>query len=627
MTDTTSRGAATRLTSLFGVLFICLPLLSVGLSVLAWLTYGIDIPYMDDWRPYILNEAGTFAPEVLFRPINDTMSPVGLALDSASLRWLGGSSIAYQTVSMSVVLLSLLGLQWLLLRHVLRRKALTACAFCFTLLMLQPGSYWGEQNLAFHQAIPLVCILAALYLVVASNLSRAYLAASLVALGLVSGFTYISGAFGYFACGVVLAICALGRSGAARSRMMLGGAVIALTGLAASIPQAWGLLFYQKGTHRADAPMAFPHEGDFWFYLLGKIGRSLLLPTSHAALSLALTALAVMLVLCLLYVAFRQGRREPPPGNEGAPTNIADGFAITLALSAVVFTYLLMVAAGRANLRDVSMTDGLQIFVFGYLRFHFFWATLVWPWAVALALAWRASRSPDLRLAWPYAATAACAVLFVSAGALNHFKAFRDVSVARSVGVDCLRKASEAMEPMLCMSIEARDLRPALQVAERHGATFTRYIRSSAVGATPAGRDNTGIILIGPGTFVDGQFTADRPGKISSIAIPIGNFGGLSDGQLEISVCDARRCATARSDLVDSSDNSYVEVRFDGMVSAEPDGRVPFRIRTLSATHPVAVWTTPKIEGSAQILRVHEAGGTDKTVPGQTIRIEAGYIR
>lgn len=616
-----------RITSLLGALFIGLPLLSVALSLLAWLTYGIDIPYMDDWRPYILNEAGTFAPEVLFRPTNDTMSPVGLALDSAALRWLGGNSIAYQAISMPVVLLSLLGLQWLLLHHVLRRTALTACAFCFTLLMLQPGSYWGEQNLAFHQAIPLVCILAALYLVMASNLPRAYLVASLVALGLVSGLTYISGAFGYFVCGFVLAICALGRSGTARSRMLFGSVTIAVTGLATSLPQAWGLLFYQKGTHRADAPMAFPHEGDFWFYLLGKIGRSLLLPTSHPALSLALTILAIALVLGLLYVASRLGRREPPLSAEDARTNIADGFAITLTLSAVVITYLLMVAAGRANLRDASMTDGLQIFVFGYLRFHFFWATLIWPWAVALALAWRASRTPDLRLTWPYAAAAACAALFICAGALNHFKVFRDVSVARSVGVDCLRKASEVMAPMLCTSIEARDLRPALQVAERQNATFTRYVRSSASSVTPAESTNTGIILIGPGAFMDGAFTADRAGRISSIAIPIGNFGGLSDGQLEISVCDAHRCATGRSDLADSSDNSYAEVRFDSMVSAEPDGRVPFRIRTQSAKHPVAVWTAPRVEGSAQILRVHEADGTDKTVPGQTVRIEARYIR
>lgn len=627
MTQALSSNTTARIRLLLVALFIALPLLSVALSLLGWLVHGVDIPYMDDWRPYILNEAGTFAPEILFRPTNDTLFPLGMALDSAALRWLGGNSIAYQAVSMPVVLLSLLGLQWLLLRHVLRDTTLTACAFCLTLLMLQPGSYWGEQNMAFHQAVPLICVLAAIYLVVVSSVSRTWLAALLVTLGLVSGLTYISGAFGYLACGVVLALYSLCRAGIARSRFGFGGLTMALAGLATSIPQAWVIVFYQKGTHRADAPMAMPYEGDFWFYLLGKVGRSLLFPASHPALSLALTLAAISMLVALLLVAFHRGHHRTPDAAEGKAIAYADGFAITLALSAVVAVYLLMVATGRANLRDPSMTAGLQIFSFGYLRFHFFWVTLLWPWVAALALVWWSSRSPGLRRWQPLVAVAACAAYMIWAGALNHMDSFRQLSAARSEGVDCLRRASEAMEPMVCDSIERRDLRPALLIAERANASFTRYLRSSAAGVTPAEGTKTNVLLITPGTFIDGAFVAARSGRISSVAVPIGNFGRTSDGELEISICNALRCATGRANLATSLDNNYVEVHFDSMVPTEEGARVPFRIRTRHAIRPVAVWTAASVEGSAQILRVHDAAGMDKDVPGQTIRIKTWYIR
>lgn len=614
--------------SFFSMLLIGLPLLSVALSLLGWLRYGIDIPYMDDWRPYILNEAGSFAPEVLFRPTNDTLSPIGLALDSAALRLLGGNSIAYQAISMPVVLLSLLGLQWLLLRHVLRDRALTACAFCFTLLMLQPYSYWGEQNLAFHQAIPLICILASLYLVIVSKVTKPTLIASLIALGLISGFTYISGAFCYLVCGIALAWCALGRSGDMRTRLVSGGVTMTLAGLITSIPQFWALAFYQKGTHRPDAPMAYPYESDFWFYLSGKVGRSLLLPISAPLLSLVLTLIAIGFFLALLYVAFRATRRQRSSIVDDAQGAAADGFVITFSLSAVIAVYLLMVAAGRTNLRDPSMTSALQIFAFGYLRFHFFWVTLLWPWAAALVLTLTSLKPSEKFSRWlPYAVTAAFAIFFVSAGALSHFKAFRDMSAFRSEGLDCLRKTSEAMKPMVCGTIELRDLRPALRVAERENASFTRYVRSGVSSATPAESLNTGIINIEPGTYIDGNFIADRSGAISSMAVPIGNYSGMSDGELEISVCDPRRCVSGSSDLASSSDNNYFEVRFSNPVSAEQGDRVLFRIRTLNATQSVAVWTASHIEGSAEILRVHNAGGADRSIPGQTIRIETWYSR
>lgn len=605
--------------------FIALPLLSFALSLLGWLVYGVDIPFMDDWRPYILDQAGTFELKTLFTPANDTLFPVGMAFDSAAMRWLGGNSIAYQALSMSVVLLSLLALQWLMLRHVLRDKLITACAFCLTLLMLQPGSYWGEQNMAFHQAFPLVGILTALYLAVVSRLPKSILTVSLLILGLVCGFTYISGAFAYLACGLVLAFCSLARTDAKRQRLTWSGLTMAFAGLVASIPQAWVIVFYQKGTHRVDAPMAFPYEVDFWFYLLGKVARSLLLPVFHPALSLALTLIAVGLLLTLLGAVFVRARSGSV--DENSRSAMHDGLAITLSLSAVAAVYLLMVAAGRANLRDPGMTSGLQIFQFGYLRFHFFWATLLWPWLAGLGFAWwyaqRSHTTPWLLCI----IVSACTAGMAAGGAFNHMEHFRQLSAARIEGVNCLRSSAEAMKPMMCNSIEIRDLRPALLVAERAGASFTRYLNPGAASETPAAGPWTKVVLIRPGAFVDGSFLADRSGSISSMAVPIGNFDRTSDGELEVSVCNRTRCVSGIADLSKSLDNSYLDIDFAKTVAVQKDARILFRIRTHNATRPVALWTSASTPASAQILRVREPEATEKTVPGQTIGIRTWYIR
>ncbi len=46
----------------------------------------------------------------------------------------------------------------------------------------------------------------------------------------------------------------------------------------------------------------------------------------------------------------------------------------------------MLVAAGRTNFRPPEMHDLLEIFAHGFTRFHFFWATLIWPWVAAALL-------------------------------------------------------------------------------------------------------------------------------------------------------------------------------------------------------------------------------------------------
>ena len=73
----------------FSCRYMCLaliffPVLSLVLRALAWLRYGIDIPWFDDWRGYVDGNIDSLAPAYLFRPVNDTLAPVGWKLHSVS---------------------------------------------------------------------------------------------------------------------------------------------------------------------------------------------------------------------------------------------------------------------------------------------------------------------------------------------------------------------------------------------------------------------------------------------------------------------------------------------------------------------------------------------------------------
>lgn len=239
---------------------IAMPILAFALSVLGWLTFGVDIPYMDDWRPYTVGNAGSLALDAIFLPSNDTLAPVGRLLDALAQRWIHGNSIAYQTITMIAILGSLLVLQWRLLRQATSDKLLAAAAFAFTLPMLQPDTYWGLQNNAYHQALPLVCILAALWVTFNGKHSGKSIFVRTLIAGVIAGMTYISGAFAALTAGVALLIANfLDRNRSESRSIRAGGFGLLVSGILTVIPQIWVIAFFQKGTSREDAPMAYPY--------------------------------------------------------------------------------------------------------------------------------------------------------------------------------------------------------------------------------------------------------------------------------------------------------------------------------------------------------------------------------
>src|SRR5690348_150705 len=88
------------------------PFAIVFYMAMNWLSLGVDLPFLDDFRDYFRETAGSFSIDHLFNSANDTLYPIGKILDSTAQHLLNGNSVAYQFLSMSIVLGLLLWFQW-----------------------------------------------------------------------------------------------------------------------------------------------------------------------------------------------------------------------------------------------------------------------------------------------------------------------------------------------------------------------------------------------------------------------------------------------------------------------------------------------------------------------------------
>lgn len=462
-----------------------LPVLSLVLAALAWLRYGIDIPWFDDWRGYAEGTIDSLDLCYLFRPVNYTMSPVGLALDALAQRYLDGNSVAYQFVSMVTVLGSLLALQWKLLNRALGNTLHAAVCFTITLLMLQPGSYWGLDNLAYVQALPLVFILWALMLLsrpVAGNAWRGPLTALL---GLIAGLTYISGAYAAFAAGITsMAVAALCHSGQIRRQLVRDAAWFTTASGITVAAQSYFLLLKLPGTH-AGVPLAMPIEAQFWAYYLGKLARSLLLPPDWPLTAVVVTAIACAIAVSLAALLLWQASSA---GGTDQEKRLASVF---VPLGAVVVVYLMLVAAGRTNLRPPDVQELLDIFKHGFGRFHFFWAALIWPWVAAAAIVLY-RRLPSLGRAGPWGGAAFALVftfiVFVGGG-FDHMSKQKELGEGRTTVANCLLAELQKGGEVRCswllpprFSDLVPDAYPAYLYARKIGASFVRQFPMMPLG-------------------------------------------------------------------------------------------------------------------------------------------------
>ncbi|STX50217.1 Uncharacterised protein [Legionella busanensis] len=427
-------------------ILLFLPILSLILQEIAWLRYSIDIPLLDDWRAYIIQEVGSFKLKDLFASANDTLYPVGKVLDALAYRAFQGNTIVYQFVSMFVILGALLLLQWRLLHLALNNRLLAASAFTLTLLMMRPDTYWGLQNVAYHQAIPLVCLLSIIYIVINDKWhNNRLIIPILCALGLISGLSYISGAIAVLTLSLVFLLFNKILKLKIKKSLFMGCLALLIIGIFTTLAQLSVIIFIQHGTHRPDAPMAYPNQIDFWLYLFGKVARSLMLPYKTPLLSLTLTCVVLIFCISLLIWSFSFLLRKRPSLIEARPA------LIFVTLFGIIFTYLLIVAAGRANLHSPELHKSLGIFSLGYLRFHYFWVTLLWPWVVALLFTILKSLNLfNIQYRLSLIIPLIIIPFIIYAGGFNHSKFFKKILFFRMDLMECLVQNVQAGKDLPC---------------------------------------------------------------------------------------------------------------------------------------------------------------------------------
>jgi hypothetical protein len=455
-------------------ILISLPILSLILNAVSWLKLGVDIPFFDDWRTIERNQIGDLSWSYLFTSANDTHYAVGKALDSLADRYLNGNAIAYQFISMIGVLGTLLFLQWRLLYLALNDKLLAASAFSFTLVMLVPNSYWGMTNMGYHQALPLVFILTALYLVLGVRWNQWLSPIILMMLGLLAGFTYISGAFSTLIVSIVFITASYFIQISDRKPLLQGGLALLLASLVTVFAQIYVLAIIQKGTHRPDAPMAYPFESDFWLFFLGKVGRALMLPAYTPVFSLIVTSMVVTIIVTLAIFLVKQFKKSRT--NTLLKSKL---IIIYITLSSFLFVYLCLVCAGRANFGLLTSASPTEIFSYAFNGFHFFWITLLWPWLIAVILV--IANNIVLKKIQLSHILAMMIPLFIIPiliirGAFKHEAYYNLLMEQRVEGVRCLITQVENNENINCPNLYVYDLTPAFLYAKEYGLSFTRTI-------------------------------------------------------------------------------------------------------------------------------------------------------
>ena len=469
-------GNVTCKPSLSNRLLLSIPVAALTINLLSWLVYGFDLPTADDWGEYYTGEATSFSLSHLFEKGNDTVYPIGRALDAVAQLTLHGNAIAYQFISMLCVLGFFLIFQWRLLSSAINDRTVLACAFCLTVFMIGPRTYWGAQNNAYIQAIPFIGLMATIYIF--ANIFEQMRAPSklelitIFLLGALTGISYISGPLIETAVAIVFLAGIYFRRGPERLRGLSAGiALLAPSIITAAIQVAVIVVLQKGGLHRPEEHWALPTEWDYWLFMFGKIGRSLSLRSANPSIALvvviALVSIAAAIFLSYADRAYHD-RLETPAERRFA--------FIFCSLVAANFLYLNEISAGRASgFRPPSMNTLLGVFQFGYVnRFHFFPPTLFWPWLLAAVGLWLSKRGWLPARAF-IAATLAIIGLAWMGGIFDNASDYRVNAAEKEKQFECLLSSLNGPS-IQCPSILPIDLSPAIRYAMSIHASFTRYL-------------------------------------------------------------------------------------------------------------------------------------------------------
>lgn len=443
---------------------IAIPLATLAVASISWIVFGTDLPFRDDWFPLRTRDMGNFSFDYLMTPVLDTLMPVGKVLDGLAFHLLRNNSIAYQFLQILVCLGGLMWLQWQLLSAAFSNRAIVVAAFSLTVFMLQPGSYWGQvSNLAYHQLLPLMALMAVLFVAVRAK-SRPWLAAGAVfALGVLGGLSYISGAFVAFGVAGALALASLRD---ARLRPALWGLLAAI---AVTVTMQGRVLLANRGrTINPETSMVWPWDQAYWAFFLGKVSRALM--TYELPFVLALASAAIFVALA----AWMALRRLPVLARGVKDEEEANRALVVVGLCACVLVYMLVISAARAGFRiNLETASFRQAFENGFPRFHFFWITVLIPWVFACAA----------QALWPrigswltLGGAALVAAAALAAGVGDNPRVFaREYDHSTRYGIECIQANVLDGGAIECPQIGER-MAAAWKFGEDNRLTFTRYV-------------------------------------------------------------------------------------------------------------------------------------------------------
>jgi hypothetical protein len=440
----------------------------------------VDVPYGDDWRqlrngPYLLPEG--FDLEWLFLSSNRTVYATGKLLDYVFFTYTEGSYAVYQQISSAFVLGGCALLSMLLLRRLRLPLPWHLLGVLSTVYLLQVPSYWGIATLAYHQTLPVLGVLA-VALLVTDGRSGALHAVLLGLITLSSGLAYVSGAVAMFSVGVFLVAAAvwLGPSGQVRGLMGKAAVVLGVGALTLILQ----LVLVEKITLQPDQ-RALPFDWQFWHYGFHLVARAIGVAGSgpRAALHGAvLTALVFGLPVAAIVSSAWSARRAEVSAPESAYVIISGAVLVAVAGFLVVISY------GRAH--PHLGYSPLELAEAARGRFHYWWVTVLLPWAAIaphFIRARRRHREAGLRRmpAWAAALVMACALVAQQSPGPWSFDAYYERhGKSREYAVKCLRRFYRRTRPVDCPEILGTalegDLRPHIDNARARLFSFPRQL-------------------------------------------------------------------------------------------------------------------------------------------------------
>jgi hypothetical protein len=100
-------------------------------------------------------------------------------------------------------------------------------------------------------------------------------------------------------------------------------------------------------------------------------------------------------------------------------------------------------------------------------------------------------------------------------------------------------------------------------------------------------------LLMGAGGVLTASLSVPKSGLVDAVGIQIGNFGGASDGQLMVRLCQQDQCIEGRANLQGSADNEYFMVTMDRPFQLASDVPLVITVARMDGTGQFAVWTYP----------------------------------